>query len=64
MARGGRRPGAGRPKTEDPKQQIPIYVSGDLAEYMRERGPTQVVEADIPKTKAFRDWLRARKKLS
>lgn len=64
MPRGGKRPGSGRPKKDNAKKQMPIYVSGDLAEYLREHGATKVVEATVPKSKAFREWKRLKKNLA
>lgn len=61
MPRGGYRPNSGRKKTENPKEQLNIHVRGDLLDYLKAHGATAVVEEAVPKTKAFREWLRDEK---
>lgn len=56
--RGGKREGAGRPRTEWGKSQhVSPRVSRPVAAYLKEHG-LGVVDATIRRTKHFRDWYQ------
>jgi hypothetical protein len=64
MPRGGKRPGAGRPKLPNTKIAMTFKVRPIVREFIKSQ-PNQAatVEAAIAKSKPFKDWLAARDKL-
>lgn len=64
MSQGGKREGAGRKALPDGKgRTVPksIKVSQEVADYLSEHG-TGIIEDAIRKSKAFKDWSKAKGK--
>lgn len=62
--RGGKRPGAGRPKNPDAKQTVSVAVHPEVREYLSSQpSASQVVDETIRRTANFRAWKKLRETL-
>ena len=60
MSRGGKREGAGRKPNPDKKVPISAKVPPTVGQFLREHGVSKTIEEAVSKTKAYREWCRAR----